>query len=290
MDIRHLRYFIVIAEAGSFTAGATRLCVAQPSLTRQIRMLEEYVGSKLFKRGHAGVTLTDAGTVFLDEARGAVSQFERVFSKTKDVVSRTRRLTLGMIPGTEDALLLQVRAALAFDMPNVLIDIYSDVPPALLQALREQRIEAAFVRSDDVPSTFTKKMVRTETLMAIVPSNHRLSRKRSIEPIEFLNEPFVAVAAHVAPAFRTALDAFFLNAGVQKVPDCESETLLSIFSMVASKGFCSLVPSHFSSVLPKSVVGRRLSGQRLNLDLVLAFPADTVSPALNALLERWHLD
>ncbi|WP_409260159.1 LysR substrate-binding domain-containing protein [Paraburkholderia sp. MM5384-R2] len=93
----------------------------------------------------------------------------------------------------------------------------------------------------------------------------------------------------VAPAFRRALDAFFLNAGVEKVPDCESETLLSIFSMVASKGFCSLVPSHFASVLPKSVVGRTLNGQRLNLDLVLAYPEDNVSPALNSVLRRWNL-
>lgn len=105
MEIRHFRYFLAIAEAGSFAEGAKRLCIAQPSLTRQIRALEDQLGCPLFVRSWQGVQLTDSGEILLREARLAVAQFDLALKRTREGKQHPRKLALGMIPGTEDELM-----------------------------------------------------------------------------------------------------------------------------------------------------------------------------------------
>jgi len=288
MELRHLRYFLAIADAGSFTEGARRLRVAQPSLTRQLRDLEVHLGSQLFLRTQRGAILTEAGKTLLPEATKAVAQFDNAIRRTQDIGRRTRRLVLGMIPGTEDALIVHVRKALGQNMQDVVIDVQSRVPPELIKALESGTIEAAFIRHGDVGQRWATKTVRTEALVAILPTRHRLARKRTLAPADFSEEAFVAVASAAAPAFRAAVDRF-LGQGTrhEAAPWRETDTMLSIFSIVAATGSCSLVPSYFSSMLPKGLVARPLRTVcEPDLKLVLAYSADRVSSALQALLQK----
>ncbi|MFU4558081.1 LysR family transcriptional regulator [Pseudomonas paraeruginosa] len=285
MDIRHLRYFLAIADAGSFTAGAQRLRVAQPSLTRQIQALEAHVGCTLFVRTWQGVHLTEAGEVLRKEALLAVTQFDAALKRTQDSGKQVCRLVLGMIPGTEDELMGLVSAALASETRCIGVDVQSKLPLELIRALELRSINAAFIRRGDVPPGWASQVVRKETLMAILPRGHRLLHKRKISPSDLCKERLVAISASAAPALRSTIDEFLHQNGNAVVEPLEADGMLSIFSMVAATGLCSLVPYHFCNMLPKSITIRRLTSvDHSALNLVLVHSGKETSPLLERLL------
>ncbi|SCZ21987.1 LysR family transcriptional regulator, hca operon transcriptional activator [Burkholderia vietnamiensis] len=285
MEIRHFRYFLAIAEAGSFAEGAKRLCIAQPSLTRQIRALEDQLGCPLFVRSWHGVQLTDSGEILLREARLAVAQFDLALKRTREGKQHPRKLALGMIPGTEDELMGRISAALGPELQDIAIDVHSKLHLDLIRALENGRIDAAFVRQGDIGPEWTSRTVQAEDLIAILPRGHALLNKRRLSPADLSKERIIAVAAAAAPALRATIDAFLHQDGTAPAkPPLEADGMLSIFSLVAATGLCSLVPSHFARMLPKGMATRRLTAfDSSRLNLVLAYAGNRASPIVSRL-------
>jgi LysR family transcriptional regulator, hca operon transcriptional activator len=282
MELRHLRYFVAVAAAGSFTRAAQRLHTAQPSLTRQIRELENNVGAKLLVRGRQGVSLTAAGTTMLAEAQLTLAQFERTIALTRDAACGRRRLALGMIPGTEDELITEVHAVLNQHMRDVVVEIRSKHEPELIDALERGSIDAAFVRATNLTKGLDAKFVRAECLMVIFPRNHRLRTMPVIDIADLAGLPLVSAAPHAAPGLRALTDDYLRQHAPSVTFGFEADTMLSLFSMVdALKGF-SLVPSHYTRMLPKGIIARCLNGAVPRIDLVLAYPAKGASATLEA--------
>ncbi len=150
MELRHLRYFVAVAEEGNLTLAAKRrLYTAQPSLSRQIRHLEVEVGAELMTRSTRGIELTAAGRVFLDHARLALAQVEAAASAARRAAHPEQRtLALGFLSGCEPEWLPAVMHALRDELPKIEITISSKHSPQLADDLASGRLDAAFMRAE----------------------------------------------------------------------------------------------------------------------------------------------
>ena len=150
MELRHLRYFVAVAEAGSLTVAAERnLHTSQPSLSRQIRYLEEDVGAQLLRRTARGIELTPAGQAFLDHARVVLSQVEAAGEAARRVAHPTKPcFVMGFMTGHELAWMPEAVKILRDELPNVDVMLSSQYSPPLANALLKGTVDAAFLRRE----------------------------------------------------------------------------------------------------------------------------------------------
>jgi LysR family hca operon transcriptional activator len=150
VELRHLRYFIAVAETGSLTVAAERrLHTSQPSLSRQIRDLEEEVGVELLSRSVRGAVLTEAGKAFIDHARLALSQVDDAIEAARRAAQPSkRRFALGFLTGQEMSLLSAAMHILRAELPNVDITVSSSYSPDLAQSVARGELDAAFLRAE----------------------------------------------------------------------------------------------------------------------------------------------
>ena len=193
MELRHLRYFIAVAEEGSLTLAAEkRLHTAQPSLSRQMRDLEQEVGVALITRSVHGIELTSAGLAFLDHARLAVTQAEAAKEAARRTAQPARAtFALGFLSGTEMDLLPKAMQVLKDELPNIEIKLSSDYSPRLADALQKGRLDAAFMRPEPHAGDLAYKLVRSEPLIVVLPGDHRLATRKAIRLREIRDEPFI---------------------------------------------------------------------------------------------------
>ena len=151
MELRHLRYFVAVADAGSLTVAAEqKLHTSQPSLSRQIRDLEQEVGVQLMHRSAHGVELTPAGKAFLDHARMALVQAEAAKEAAQRAAQPARpAFALGFMSGAEIGLLPEVERVLRSEFPGIEIRLSSDYSPVLAKALMRRKLDAAFIRPEE---------------------------------------------------------------------------------------------------------------------------------------------
>src|SRR5882672_2677677 len=150
MELRHLRYFVAVAEAGNLTLAAEqKLHTSQPSLSRQIRDLEEEVGAQLLTRGARGIELTPAGRAFLDRARLVLSQVEAATDAARGIAHPTKpRFVMGFLTNHELTWMPEAFGILREELPNIDVTISSQYSPALADALLKGTVDAAFLRRE----------------------------------------------------------------------------------------------------------------------------------------------
>jgi LysR family hca operon transcriptional activator len=184
MELRHLRYFVAVADAGSLTVAAEqKLHTSQPSLSRQIRDLEQEVGVQLMHRSTQGVELTPAGKAFLDHARMALVQAEAAKEAALRAAQPVRpAFALGFMSGAEIGLLPEVERVLRDEFPGIEIRLSSDYSPVLAKALMRRKLDAAFIRPEDQMEELSYRRVRTDPLVFVFPSDHRLASLAAVAP------------------------------------------------------------------------------------------------------------
>lgn len=286
LELRHLRYFIAVAETGSLTLAAeTRLHTSQPSLSRQIRDLEDQVGVELLRRSARGVELTDAGKAFIDHARLALSQVDAAIEAARRAVQPTKkRFALGFLTGQEMTWLPQAMHTLRDELQSVDVTVSSDYSPDLADALARGRLDLAFMRAEpgfDLDYT----TVRKEPLVVLMPSDHALAAHASIHPRQLVGEPFVAMVDK-ASVLRAVIDAYLAQEGVVLTPTQGVDNPAMVMSLVASTRGVTLIPSYAENLLPWSVVSRPLASPAPTIDLVVGYSRSNASPILKLFLSR----
>src|SRR5712692_1381936 len=287
MELRHLRYFVAVAEAGSLTVAAEqRLHTSQPSLSRQIRDLEDEVGARLLTRSARGIELTPAGRAFLDHARSVLSEVEAAAEAARRVAHPAKpRFAMGFLTGHELTWMPKALQILHDELPNIDVMISSQYSPLLANALLKGTVDAAFLRRErGVPDLAFRLLVK-EPLVVILPSDHHLAALKAISPRDLVGETFVIVS-NTAPVLRVVIDNYLKRSGVNITPAHEADHLAMGISLIASTGGVGLLPAYAQNFLPRSVTSRPLKGDTPTIDLVLGHKKSNQSPILKLLLSR----
>src|SRR3984893_2149865 len=193
MELRHLRYFVAIAEAGSMTVAAGRkLHTSQPSLSRQIRDLEEDVGAQLLTRRARGIELTPAGRTFLDHARLVLSQVDAAGEGGRRGPNPSKPgFTMGFLTGHELTWMPEALRILRDELPNINVMISSQYSPPLADAISKGNVDAGFLRRErGVPELAFRLLVK-EPIVVVLPSDHPLAARKAISPGDLVGETFV---------------------------------------------------------------------------------------------------
>ena len=287
MELRHLRYFVAVAEEGSLTvAAARRLHTAQPSLSRQMRDLEYEVGAQLMVRSARGIRLTAAGRVFLDHARLALAQVEAAREAARRAAEPAKQsFALGFLTGQEMDWLPEAMRILRDDLPNIEVRVSSQYSPQLADALTRGKLDLAFLRPEPNVVDLTFKTVTKEPLVVILPSDHRFASHEAIRVQEIVGETFINVS-NTAPVLRTVIDEYLNRSGIDITPDHEADNLAMAMSLVASTRGVALLPAYARNFLPWSVISRPLDGDVPTIDLVVGYSNANRSPILKLFLSR----
>ncbi len=287
MELRHLRYFVAVAETESLTVAAKKkLHTSQPSLSRQIRDLEEEIGAELLTRGARGIELTPAGRVFLDHARSVLSQVEAAAEAARRIAHPAKPcFVMGFLTGHELTWMPEALRILRDELPNVDVMISSQYSPQLAVGLSNGKIDAAFLRREQGVPELTFHLLVREPLVVVLPSDHRLAARKAISPGDIVGETFVSVSA-TAPALRMVIDDYLKRSGVNIRPSHEVDHLAMAMSLIASTRGVALLPAYAQNFLPSSVTSRPLKGDTPAIDLVLGHKKSNKSPVLKFLLSR----
>ncbi|HUO34382.1 MAG TPA: LysR family transcriptional regulator [Candidatus Acidoferrum sp.] len=287
MELRHLRYFIAVAEEGSLTnAAERRLHTSQPSLSRQIRDLELEIGVKLLERKARGIALTAAGRVFLDHARLALMQIEVACEAARGTEKPEKSgFVIGFLLGQEAIWLSESLRILRDEAPDVEITLMTKSSPELADGLMQGKIDVALLRHETPTAGLAFKFLIKEPLIAILPARHRLARHRDVGPQDLARESFVSTA-RVAPVLRRVIDDYAEKAGITLKQNYDAETLSGGMSLVASTGGFTLLPFYVRNALIPSVVARPLRREVPTIDLMLGYSKSSTSPLLKSFLLR----
>jgi len=261
MELRHLRYFVAVAEAGGLTIAAEqKLNTAQPSLSRQIRDLEVEVGAQLLIRSARGVELTAAGRAFLDHARLALAQAEAAIQSARRATA-TPTFALGFLTGQEMNWLPEAMHVLRDELAKIDVTVSSQYSPLLGDALMKGKLDLAFMRAEPDMPDLRYQFITKEPLIAVLPSDHRLAALDKVDPRDLVGERFIAVS-NTAPTLKAVTDEFISQLGLD------------------------IHPSHVENFLPLSVTSRPLSGDPPTIDLVIGYNKTNTSPILRLFLSR----
>lgn len=250
MELRHLRYFLAVAEELNFRRAAERLGIAQPPLSSQIQDLERELGVSLFRRVPKGAELTEAGAAFLAEVPAAFEQVDRaVRMARRGGRGEVGRLRVGftgstlfndIVPGS----IREFRRA----FPEVELELEELNSIHLLDRLTHQRLDAVFIRpGEDAPSGVTLLPLPSESMMAVVPAEHHLASKYAIELHDLADEPFVMFSRVLGPALYDEVIAACRETGFEPQIGQIASQITSIANLVAVGIGVSIVPEHVAN-------------------------------------------
>jgi DNA-binding transcriptional LysR family regulator len=246
MELRHLRYFVAVAEALSFRGAAERLRVAQPALSKQIRDLEEECGARLFDRNTTRVRLTDAGVILLEEARNILAQAGRLPTLLRDAAQGRRgRLTIGNIGSLTAGFLPASLTAFHAKFPEVEVSLIELRPREQAAALRTGRIQIGLFAgpAGPVESDFERVAILRSPLGVVLSRRHPLATRRQLALADIAMERHLALTSEPGGVGHgDTIKNIFQKRGLPMPPIKLVDSLESLFTLVASEQGVSLVP------------------------------------------------
>ena len=286
MELRHLRYFIAVAEEGSLTIAARkRLHTAQPSLSRQIRDLEYEVGVPLLTRSVHGVELTAGGRAFLDHARLALTQAEAAAEAARRAAQPSKQVfAMGFTTGQEVDWLPRATGLLRHELATIEIRVSSDHSSTLADELVHGKLDIAFMRAEPLPDLELRPLAK-EPLVAILPSDHRLAQRKAVDVRDFVGETYIGISG-VPRVLRGIIADYFKRCKIEITPAFEIDNYAMAISLVASTRGVALLPASARNFLPWSVVSRPLKGEAPTIDVMAAYHRANTSSILQRFLSR----
>jgi LysR family hca operon transcriptional activator len=260
MELRHLRYFVAVAEELNFTGAAQRLNTAQPSLSQQIRQLEVHVGVPLLDRSKRHVALTAGGELFLRDAREILAHVERAGQRAvRAQQGKPAELVIGVVPAAEIKILPKLIPLVEQKLPKVRL-VFHNLPSAeQKRLLATGSLDIGLLRGPLEDPQLAVEHILSEKLVVGLPARHALARKKTLS-IRQLNElPFIMVSRDGSPELHDAVGAFCERSGLHPRVVQQADNILGNLNMIrAGIGF-ALLPDYAASILPKGVVVRMLA-------------------------------
>lgn len=282
MELRHLRYFVAVAEELHFGRAAARLHIAQPPLSRQIRDLEREVGTALFERVSRGVELTAAGRAFLPEARLTLAQAARA-QRTAERAARGEvgRLRVGFVEAaTYSRVLPEVLGFFRMHLPNIGISLFEMDAQAQADAFRDGRIDLGLLHSvpADADRLLHVEPVYTEAMIAAVPGTHRLASQTRVALGAFAEESFVLFPRTGAPRLYDDVIASCRAAGFNPRVVQEATAWHTLASLVGAGVGLAFVPRSLTSFQSPGVVYRSVRALSVGMEMSAVWARGDKSP------------
>ena len=289
MELRQLRSFVVLAEELHFRRAADRLHIAQPSLSQQLRRLEDGLGVRLLERDRRRVELTAAGAALLPEARAVLAAAEHAATLARATAAGEQgRLRLNLTRSLTGGLPGDIVEAFRARYPGV--DLELDVGTTLLNAqrLREEQIDAAFVRPPVIDDRLEVMDLGREPMVCVLPTRHRLARRRTVRAQDVRDEPLVWWPQDHAPApWRQMLAEVYGPdpADWPKVARAEPEEERIVSAVAAGAGVAFIGLERSRSLRVPGAVYRRFAPPEPTMGMALAWRRGADAPALRRLRE-----
>ena len=263
VELRHLRYFIAVAEEGHVTRAAERLGMQQPPLSQQIKALERELDVRLFRRKPRGVELTDAGRAYLENARAILDQLGHAAETTRRTARGEQgRICVGITPTSPfHPFVPRIIRTFRDAFPKVSLRLEESLGSELIEQLRNERIDAAFIRTPLVnPEGLVVSRLLEEPLLVALPSNHALVGEGALSLKRLARETFIVYG----PAGRGFYDLTMVAcnaAGFSPRIGQEAPRVTSLLALVATGLGITLVPASLQQMHIDGVIFRRLDGR-----------------------------
>jgi DNA-binding transcriptional LysR family regulator len=285
MELRHLRYFVAVAEELHFGRAAARVQIAQPPLSQQIRQLEQELGVALFNRTKRRVELAPAGRAFLEHARQILAETERA----KRIARRAGhgeigRLAIGFASSADLDILPRVLRVWRDRFPDVEVELHALLTSAQVDALRHGRIQVGFIRLPTDETNLVVETIHREPLVAALPEGHRLARRVRVRLADLASETMILFSRHTAPGYYDIFISACRRAGFMPrlLHPGSMQTNLGLIS--AGLGV-SLMPASIRNLRRAGVVYRPLAPPVPQVEMAIAYRRDEPSAVLPAFLQ-----
>jgi LysR family hca operon transcriptional activator len=285
---------VAVAESRSLKLAAEeKLHTTQPSLSRQIRDLEDEVGAPLFLRGPRGVELTPAGRIFLDHARVMLAQAEAAVHSARYAANLVKpTFALGFMIGHDSTWLPAALRLLREELQDIHVVISTQNSPQLGAAVLQGRIDAAFLRQEDGGPDLEFRRLLEEPFEVFLPKDHPLAARTRITAQDITGETFLSISGSALsvlgkpPALRLVIDRFLKENGTMIRPSHEVDSVGGVMSLIISTGGVALLPAYAKTFLPDSITTRPLEGRTPKIDLSVGYRRANTSPILRLFLSR----
>ncbi len=288
IELRHLRYFIAVAEELNFSRAAERLHISQPPLSQQIQALEAELGLQLFERKKRPLQLTAAGQVFLAEARLVFPQLERAITSAQKVSrGEIGRLVVGTNSSVANSVLPDILQIFHPLFPEVILVLREVSSSEQVNLLRDRYIDIAFERLpntnlNDTALNFLS--ILQEPLIVALPEKHPLAAQFQIPLIALADEPFVLPPTDLVPSYSQII-SLCQQVGFSPKVVQQATWMVTVLSLVAGGVGVTLLPANAQSLQRKGVVYRAIQGENLTLELAVVWRRDDSSVVLREFLE-----
>jgi DNA-binding transcriptional LysR family regulator len=281
VELRHLRYFIAVAEERHFSRAAERLFMSQPPLSQQIQQLEREIGVPLLARTSRRVELTPAGESFLADARDILARADRAAERARRAARGEEGwLAIGFVGSATYDLLPEILRAFRAQYPDVALDLHELLGGEQASALRERRIHVGFARVPTPEEGIRQETIVREPLNAALPAAHRCALAPEVTLSDLAGEPFILYPRLLESSYAQHLLELCRAAGFEAHVVQETGELHTAISLVAAGIGVSLVPASVRTVGRSGVVYRPLAAPSPTVELTVGYRADDASPVL----------
>ncbi|MFY4695289.1 LysR family transcriptional regulator [Burkholderia glumae] len=286
MELRHLRYFVAVAEERSFTRASQRLHIAQPPLSRQIQQLEEMLGVRLFERNSRPLRLTETGKFFYSHASRLLSQTAELESMTRRVGNIERSLSVGFVGSTLYGLLPRIIRRFRDENPTVELSLHEMSTVDQLRALKDGHIDVGFGRIRHEDPNVRRVILREEKLIVAFPVGHPLSLGKSVIALrELVNETLIIFPQAPRPSFADQVLSAFVDRALEPRKVYDVRELQIALGLVAAGEGISVVPSSVHGLKRDDVSYRELDDPTLTSPIIMSTRALDESQDVKEMLE-----
>ncbi len=281
MELRHLRYFVAVAEQLHFRHAAEMVHVAQPALSQQIRQLEAEIGVTLFERSHHKVRLTPAGKAFYENAQRILEQADRAVAKARNVeLGDAGTIRIGFVSTAAIRVLPDAMKKLQKQVPSAEVELNELAAGEQIERLYREQLDVGFVHAKLSQDVLKTMVVARERVIAAVPDSCELAGRARVDLKDLSSWPAIMPAGHSSSGFYEQVRAAYQLAGVRPERVHYTRLLQTGLLLVAAGVGVSLVPESFQSIHVKGIAYKRLKVEPPLCELVAAWRRDNNSPLL----------
>jgi LysR family hca operon transcriptional activator len=286
MELRHLRYFVAVAEELNFTRAAERLDTAQPSLSQQIKHLETHLGTALLVRNKRHVELTEAGRRFLVDAVDILERTEQAVQSVREAAGvQVAELSVAVAPAAEVKVLPKLLPLIKRRMPGLRLVLHNLPTSEQKTAFANRTLDVGFLRGPiSLPGVHVEPLLE-EKLLVGLPSKHPLAAKKRVRVEDLNGHPFIMIARNSSPELHDAVSRFCEESGLRAPIAQHAGNVLGNLNLIRNGVGFGLLPDYVASILPRGVTLRRLAVMpEPVVPLMLARSSQSRSPLLPAFL------